>query len=70
MVGVWLYFVQVSVSTDRWKWRGVFCTRRCRALPFVPRIGVEGHQAGEFRGFRSLGSAWDCEANKKGIFVF
>jgi hypothetical protein len=27
-------------------------------LPVIPRIGVKGHQACDFRGFRSPGSAW------------
>ncbi len=58
MVEVGWRFVQGGLSSNRGMWRKVFCARRFRALPVIPRIGVKGHQAGELRGFHSPGSAW------------
>ena len=57
-VGVGRRVVQGGLGIDRDMWRGVFCARRWRVLPVIPRIGVKGHQACDFRGFRSPGSAW------------
>ena len=48
-------------------WRLLYCARRVRVLPVVPRIGVKGHQAGDLRGFASPGSAWD-EGKQERIF--
>ena len=53
-VGVGRRVVQGGLGIDR----GVFCARRWRVLPVIPRIGVKGHQACDFREFRSPGSAW------------
>ena len=57
-VGVGRRVVQGGLGIDRGMWRGVFYARRWRVLPVIPRIGVKGHQACDFRGFRSPGSAW------------
>ena len=59
MVEVGWRFVQGGLSINRGMWSKVFCARRFRALPVIPRIGVKGHQAGELCGFLSPGSAWD-----------
>jgi hypothetical protein len=57
--GMGMRVVQGGLGIDRGMWRGgVFWARRCRVLPIIPQLGVKGHQACDFRGFRSPGSAW------------
>jgi hypothetical protein len=68
MVEVGWRFVQGGLSSNRGMWRKVFCARRFRALPVIPRIGVKGHQAGELRGFHSPGSAWDGRQTREDFF--
>ena len=42
-----------KLRANRDIWRRVFCTWRCRAPLVLPHIGVEGHKAGDSRGFSS-----------------
>jgi len=52
----------------RYVWRGVSCARRWFVFPVIPRIGVQGHQACDFRGFRSLGSEWGNGKHERNFF--